>query len=74
MDHMGIHEGYRVWSAPSHLDDALQEPTSLVHSDGYRMGETLDSPFKAGVRIDGLSVGGWQDARTTIFKYLTTHG
>lgn len=62
MDHMGVREGYRVWTAPSHLDDARQAPANLVHFDGYKMGETLDSPFKAGERINGLSVGGWQDA------------
>ncbi|MFO1389680.1 glycoside hydrolase family 9 protein [Cellvibrio sp.] len=62
MDHMGVREGYRVWTAPSHLDDARQAPANLVHFDGYKMGESLDSPFKAGERIDGLSVGGWQDA------------
>ena len=62
MDHVGIREQYRVWSAPSHLDDARQAPPNIVHFDGYRMGPNLDSPFKAGQHIPGLAVGGWQDA------------
>ena len=62
MDHVGIREQYRVWSAPSHLDDARQAPPNIVHFDGYRMGAKLDSPFKAGEHIPGLAVGGWQDA------------
>ena len=62
MDHVGIREQYRVWSSPSHLDDARQAPANHVHFDGYKMGPSLDSPFKAGAHIPGLAVGGWQDA------------
>ena len=62
MDHVGIREQYRVWSAPSHLDDARQAPPNHVHFDGYKMGPNLDSPFKPGAHIPGLAVGGWQDA------------
>lgn len=62
MDHVGIREQYRVWSAPSHLDDARQAPPNHVHFDGYKMGPTLDSPFKPGEHIPGLNVGGFQDA------------
>ncbi|RZM37640.1 MAG: glycosyl hydrolase [Sphingomonas sp.] len=62
MDHVGIREQYRVWSAPSHLDDARQAPPNIVHFDGYKMGAKLDSRFKAGEHIPGLAVGGWQDA------------
>lgn len=62
MDHVGIREQYRVWSSPSHLDDARQAPPNIVHFDGYKMGADLDSPFKAGEHIPGLAVGGWQDA------------
>ncbi|GGB29929.1 hypothetical protein GCM10011380_19290 [Sphingomonas metalli] len=62
MDHMGIREQYRVWSAPSHLDDARQAPPNHVHFDGYKMGPTTDSPFKAGEHIPGLAIGGFQDA------------
>ncbi|MFX8907102.1 hypothetical protein ABTM87_19920, partial [Acinetobacter baumannii] len=59
MDHMGIREGYRVWSAPSHMDDARQAPANYVHFDGYSTGASLDSPYKPGEHIPGLNVGGW---------------
>jgi len=62
MDHIGVREQYRVWSAPAHLDDARQAPPDITHFDGYRMGDRLDSPFKAGEHISGLAIGGWQDA------------
>lgn len=62
MDHIGVREQYRVWSAPAHLDDARQAPPDIMHFDGYKMGNTLDSPFKAGDHIPGLAIGGWQDA------------
>ncbi|WP_428332846.1 glycoside hydrolase family 9 protein [Novosphingobium sp.] len=62
MDHIGVREQYRVWTAPSHLDDARQAPPNIVHFDAYKMGANLDSPFKPGEHIAGLSVGGWQDA------------
>ncbi len=62
MDHMGVREQYRVWTAPSHLDDARQAPANIVHFDAYKMGANLDSPFKAGEHIPGLAVGGFQDA------------
>lgn len=62
MDHMAIREQYRVWSGPSHMDDARQAPPDHVHFDGYRMGHELDSPFKPGEHVPGLAVGGWQDA------------
>ncbi len=62
MDHVGVREQYRVWEAPSHLDDARQAPPNHVHFDAYKMGPNLDSPFKPGEHIPGLAVGGWQDA------------
>ncbi|MBB5716961.1 glycoside hydrolase family 9 protein [Sphingomonas aerophila] len=62
MDHVGVREQYRVWQAPSHLDDARQAPANLAHFDAYNTGADLDSPFKPGQHIAGLAVGGWQDA------------
>jgi len=62
MDHVGVREQYRVWQAPSHLDDARQAPPNLRHFDAYNTGAELDSPFKPGQHIPGLAVGGWQDA------------
>ncbi len=62
MDHILVNEAYRVWHGKSHMDDALQAPTNHVHFDLYAMGETTDTPFKAGEHIPGLNYGGWYDA------------
>ncbi|MGA8582158.1 MAG: glycoside hydrolase family 9 protein, partial [Bryobacteraceae bacterium] len=62
MDHVSVREGYRLWHGVSHLDDARQAPPNTQHFDGYRMGPSLDSPYKPGEHIPGLNVGGWFDA------------
>jgi hypothetical protein len=62
MDHMVVNEGYRVWHGAAHLDDAVQAPLKQQHFDGYRTGDSTNTPFKPGERIPGLAVGGWFDA------------
>jgi endoglucanase len=62
MDHMTVNEAYRVWHGAAHLDDARQAPLELQHFDGYRAGDTTNTPFQPGERIPGLAVGGWFDA------------
>ena len=62
MDHMFVNEGYRVWHGAAHLDDAVQAPLHEQHFDGYRTGDSTNTPFKPGERIPGLTVGGWFDA------------
>ena len=62
MDHMFVNEGYRVWHGAAHLDDAVQAPLNEQHFDGYRTGDSTNTPFKPGERIPGLAVGGWFDA------------
>ena len=62
MDHMFVHEAYRVWHGASHLDDALQAPVNYKHFDLYAQGPSTNSPFKPGEHIPGLNVGGWFDA------------
>jgi endoglucanase len=62
MDHVKVREGYRVWHAASHLDDARQAPVNYTHFDGYAMTGTTDSPFALGEHIPGINVGGWYDA------------
>ena len=62
MDHMFVNEGYRVWHGAPHLDDAVQSPVNEQHFDGYRNGESTNTPYKPGERIPGLAVGGWFDA------------
>ena len=62
MDHVKVREGYRVWHAASHMDDARQAPVNYTHFDGYAQGPTTDSPFAPGQHIPGINVGGWFDA------------
>jgi hypothetical protein len=62
MDHMLVNEAYRVWHGAAHLDDAVQAPLDEQHFDGYRAGDTTNTPYKPGERIPGLAVGGWFDA------------
>ncbi|HEX5459072.1 MAG TPA: glycoside hydrolase family 9 protein, partial [Steroidobacteraceae bacterium] len=62
MDHVSVRDAYRLWHGVAHLDDALQAPPNTTHFDGYWMGPTTDSPYKAGEHIPGLNVGGWFDA------------
>jgi endoglucanase len=62
MDHMFVNEGYRVWHGAAHMDDAVQAPLHEQHFDGYRTGDTTNTPYKPGERIPGLAVGGWFDA------------
>ncbi len=62
MDHVKVREGYRIWHAASHLDDARQAPANYTHFDGYAMSATTDSPFAPGEHIPGINVGGWYDA------------
>lgn len=62
MDHMKVNEAYRVWHGAAHMDDAVQAPLNIQHFDGYRTGDSTNTPFKPGERIPGLAVGGWFDA------------
>lgn len=62
MDHIRVREGYKIWHAASHMDDALQAPTNTPWFDGWNMGTESDSPYDAYEHIPGLNVGGWYDA------------
>jgi len=62
MDHMFVNEAYRVWHGTPHLDDAVQAPLHEQHFDGYRTGDSTNTPYEPGERIPGLAVGGWFDA------------
>ena len=62
MDHIRVREGYKIWHAASHMDDALQAPLNTPWFDGWNMGAESDSPYDAYEHIPGLNVGGWYDA------------
>jgi len=44
---MAVNEAYRVWHGLTHMDDALQAPLNFQHFDGYRMGASTDTKYKA---------------------------
>ncbi len=62
MDHMFVKEAYRIWHGNPHQDDALQAPPDTFIHDGYRMGRSTDTKYKALEHIPGLNIGGWFDA------------
>lgn len=74
MDHVTVKEAYRIWHGASHLDDALQAPTNLVHFDLYAQGPTTDTRFKPLEHIPGLNVGGWYDAGDFDIRTQTVYG
>ncbi|MDR1294937.1 MAG: glycoside hydrolase family 9 protein, partial [Bifidobacteriaceae bacterium] len=78
MDHIEVREGYRIWHAASHMDDARmgeEFENSVINPntnriqwfDGQQVPMTLpqvvqDKGYDLGDRIDGLNQGGWFDA------------
>ncbi|NJD10171.1 MAG: glycoside hydrolase [Gemmatimonadetes bacterium] len=62
MDHMFVNEAYRVWHGAAHMDDARMAPLNEQHFDGYRTGNTTNTPYGPGERVPGIAVGGWFDA------------
>ena len=59
---MFVNEAYRVWHGAAHMDDARMAPLNEQHFDGYRTGDSTNTPFGPGERVPGLAVGGWFDA------------
>jgi hypothetical protein len=62
MCHMKVVDGYRVWHAACHLDDARMAPVNHNHFDGYIQGPSTLCDFKPGEHVPGLDRGGWHDA------------
>lgn len=62
MCHVRVEEGSRVWHGACHLDDARQAPASHVHFDGYKQGESTETPFAPREHIPHMDKGGWHDA------------
>ncbi len=62
MCHMRIKDRWRVWHDACHLDDALQAPLSIEHSDGYSSYAKTETQYKPMTSIPGLNQGGWHDA------------
>ena len=62
MNHMAVHEGYRLWHGEPFKEGYLQAPPSTDHFDLHGQGPTTDTRFKALELIPGLNVGGYFDA------------
>jgi hypothetical protein len=62
MCHMRIRDRVRVWHGACHLDDALQAPVAIEHTDGYRSYATTETQFAPMTHVPGMNRGGWHDA------------
>ena len=62
MNHMAVHEAYRLWHGEPFKEGYLQAPPSTDHFDLHGQGPTTDTRFKALELIPGLNVGGYFDA------------
>ncbi|MBS0001378.1 MAG: glycoside hydrolase family 9 protein [Cyclobacteriaceae bacterium] len=62
MCHMRIRDRVRVWHGACHLDDALQAPVAIEHTDGYRSYAGTETRYEPLTPIPGLNRGGWHDA------------
>ena len=62
MNHMAVHEGYRLWHGEPFKEGYLQAPPNTDHFDLHWQGPTTDTKYKALQLIPGLNVGGYFDA------------
>ena len=62
MNHMAVHEAYRLWHGEPFKEGYLQAPPSTDHFDLHWQGPATDTKYKALELIPGLNVGGYFDA------------
>ena len=62
MNHMAVHEAYRLWHGEPFKEGYLQAPPNTDHFDLHWQGPTTDTRFKGLELIPGLNVGGFFDA------------
>ena len=62
MNHMAVHEAYRLWHGEPFKEGYLQAPPNTDHFDLHWQGPTTDTKYKALELIPGLNVGGYFDA------------
>ena len=62
MNHMAVHEAYRLWHGEPFKEGYLQAPPNTDHFDLHWQGPTTDTRYKALELIPGLNVGGYFDA------------
>lgn len=62
MNHMAVHEAYRLWHGEPFKEGYLQAPPGTDHFDLHWQGSSTDTKYKALELIPGLNVGGYFDA------------
>ena len=62
MNHMAVHEAYRLWHGEPFKEGYLQAPPGTDHFDLHWQGPSTDTKYKAMELIPGLNVGGYFDA------------
>ena len=62
MNHMAVHEAYRLWHGEPFKEGYLQAPPNTDHFDLHWQGPATDTRFKPLELIPGLNVGGYFDA------------
>ena len=62
MCHVDVRNRSTIWHGACHLDDALQAPLAIEHTDGYRQYENAETRFKPLTTVPYLNRGGWHDA------------
>ena len=62
MNHMAVHEAYRLWHGEPFREGYLQAPPGTDHFDLHWQGPSTDTKYKALELIPGLNVGGYFDA------------
>ena len=62
MNHMAVHEAYRLWHGEPFKEGYLQAPPNTDHFDLHGQGPATDTKYKALELIPGLNVGGYFDA------------
>jgi hypothetical protein len=62
MCHMEVRDRAAIWHGACHLDDALQAPLAIEHTDGYRQHENAETNYLPLTTVPYLNRGGWHDA------------
>ncbi|NTV91679.1 MAG: hypothetical protein HGA22_15190, partial [Clostridiales bacterium] len=62
MCHVKVKDRSQIWHDACHLDDALQAPLDIFHTDNYRQYPAKETNYPVQTTIPYLNEGGWHDA------------
>jgi endoglucanase len=62
MCHVKVRDRSQIWHGACHLDDALQAPLDIQHTDQYRQYPAKETSYPVQTTVPFLNVGGWHDA------------